>query len=84
MDSETAFSSDSDYDEFANEILSEGNILQLCQFKPIFTAAEILAKKDLVGTSAIVFDRLLHHRTWCASTSLGTNRGQKLKDGWRY
>ena len=34
IDSETDFSSDSDYDEFANEIL------QLFQFEPVFAAAE--------------------------------------------
>ena len=41
MDSETDFSSNSDYDEFANKIVFVGNILQSFQFKPIFTAAEI-------------------------------------------
>ena len=45
-----------------NEILFVSNILQLFQFEPIFTAAEIQAKKDLAGTSALVFDNLLHHR----------------------
>ena len=42
MDSETNVPSDSDYNEFANEILFVG----------IFTAAEIPAKRDLAGTSA--------------------------------
>ena len=51
-DSETDFSSDSDYDEFANEILFMGNIRQLFQFEPVFTVAEIQVKQDLVGTSA--------------------------------
>ena len=45
MDSETAFSSDSDYDEFANKILSEGNILQLFQFEPIFTMLKYKLKR---------------------------------------
>ena len=40
MDSETDFSSDSDCDEFANEIPTVGDILQLFHFKPVFTAAE--------------------------------------------
>ena len=52
MDSETDFSSDSDYYEFANEIHFVGDILQPFQFEPIFTAAEIQAKKDIAGTSA--------------------------------
>ena len=43
MDSETDFSSDSDYNEVANEILFVGNILQPFQFETIFTAAEIQA-----------------------------------------
>ena len=51
-DSETDFFSDSDYDEFANEILFMGNIRQLFQFEPVFTVAEIQVKQDLVGTSA--------------------------------
>ena len=42
MDSETDFSSDSDYD---NEIVFVDDILQPFQFEPIFTAAEIQAKK---------------------------------------
>ena len=46
MDSETDFSSGSNY-EFANEIPFVGNILQLFQFEPIFTAAG----KDLANTS---------------------------------
>ena len=45
MDSETDFSSDSDYGDFANEIPFVSNIKQLFQFKPVFTAAEIQAKK---------------------------------------
>ena len=52
MGSETDFSSDSDYDEFANEIPFVGNIMKPLQFEPIFTAAEIQAEKDLAGTSA--------------------------------
>ena len=44
MDSETAVSSDSDYNEFANEILFVGDILQPLLFEPVFTAAEIQAK----------------------------------------
>ena len=52
MHSETDFSSDSDYNEFANEMPTVGDILQLFQFEPVFTAAEIQAKKDLTGTSA--------------------------------
>ena len=44
VESETDFSSDSDYDEFANEISFESNILQPFQFEPVFTAAEIQAK----------------------------------------
>ena len=41
MDSETDFSSDSDYNEFAHEILFVGDILLPFQFEPVFTAAEI-------------------------------------------
>ena len=41
MDSEMAFSSCSDYDEFANEIQFVGNIVQLFEFAPIFTTTEI-------------------------------------------
>ena len=37
-----------DYNEFTNEIPFVGDILQL---EPIFTAAEIQAKKDLAGNS---------------------------------
>ena len=51
-DSETDFSSDSNYVEFANEITYVGNIMQPFQFEPIFTTAEIQQKKDLAGTSA--------------------------------
>ena len=61
MHSETDFSSDSDYNEFANEMPTVGDILQLFQFEPVFIAAEIQAKKDLSGTSATVFYFLLHH-----------------------
>ena len=81
MDSEIDFSSNSDYDEFANEILFVGNILQPFQFEPIFIQAVIQAEKDLAGPSVVVFDWLLHHRTWCTTSSLG---GQKLKDGCSY
>ena len=59
MDSETNFSSESDYDEFVNEIPFVGDILQLFQFELVFTAAEIQAKEDLAGTSVIVFDLIL-------------------------
>ena len=52
MDSETDFSSDSDYDEFAYEILFVGDILQPFQFKSVFTAAEIQSIKDL-GKAAV-------------------------------
>ena len=58
MDQDTYFSSDSDYDEFANEIPFVDDVLQSFQFEPVFIAAEIQA-----GTSAIVFDRLLRHTT---------------------
>ena len=51
IDWETDFSTDSVYDESANEILFVGNILQPFQFETIFTAAEIQAKKDLIGTT---------------------------------
>ena len=47
MDSETG-----DYNEFANETPFENNMLQLFQFQPVFTAAEIQAKRDVAGTSA--------------------------------
>ena len=60
-DSETNFSSDSDCDEFANEIQFVGDILQPFQFELVFTAAELQAKKDIACTSVIVFDRLLRH-----------------------
>ena len=39
IDSETAVSNDSDYDEFANEILFVGDILQVFQFEAVFTSA---------------------------------------------
>ena len=45
MDSKTDFSTDSDYNEFRNEISFVGDILQLVQFEPVFTAAEIQAKR---------------------------------------
>ena len=45
MDSETDFSNNSNYDEFANEISFVSDILQPYQFEPVFTAAEIQAKK---------------------------------------
>ena len=48
MDSETDSSSYSDYNEFANEIPFVGDMLQPCQFEPVFTAAETQA-----GTSAL-------------------------------
>ena len=47
MDSDTDFSSDSDYSEFDNELLFVGDILQLFQFEPVSTAAEIQTKKDM-------------------------------------
>ena len=37
MDSETNFSSESNYNEFANEIPFVINILQQFQFEPVFT-----------------------------------------------
>ena len=61
MDSETDFSSDSDCDEFANEIPLVGDIRQSFQFEAVFKAAEIQTKNDLAGTSG-VFDLLLLHR----------------------
>ena len=60
MKSKTDFSSDSDY-QFANEIPFVGDILQPFQFEPVFTVAEIPAKKDIAGTSATAFDWLLIH-----------------------
>ena len=45
IDLETDFASHSDYDDFANEIQFVGDILQPIHFEPIFTAAEIQAKK---------------------------------------
>ena len=45
MDSETDFSSNSDYHEFVNEILFVSNILQPFQFEPVFTAVEIQATR---------------------------------------
>ena len=41
MGSTTDFSSDHDYEEFANEIPLMGDILQSFQFEPVFTATEI-------------------------------------------
>ena len=41
-DSETDFSSDSDYDEMANEIPFLSNILHPFQFEPVLTAAELV------------------------------------------
>ena len=52
MDWETDFSSDTDYDEFADEIPYVGNILEPFQFYPVFTAAKIQDFKNLAGTSA--------------------------------
>ena len=74
MDSETDFPSDSNCDEVANEIPFVGNILQLFQFEPFFTTAELYCK----------IDQLLHHRTWFAGSSLGGIHGQKLKNGCTY
>ena len=45
QDSETDFSSDSDYDQFANEIPFVSNILQPFQFEAVFPAGVIQAKK---------------------------------------
>ena len=53
MDSEIIFFTDSNYDEFANEILFVGDIFQRFQFESVFTAAEIQAKNDFAGTSAL-------------------------------
>ena len=66
--SETDFSTNSNYDEFANELPFVGDILQSFQFEPLFAAAKIQAKKNLSGTST-VFDWLLSYRTWCAAIS---------------
>ena len=44
MDSETDFSSDSDCDEFANEIPFVGDVLQPFQFERVFTADDIQVK----------------------------------------
>ena len=44
MDSESASSSDSDYNKFSNEKLYVGDIQQMLLFEPIFTAAEMQAK----------------------------------------
>ena len=41
MFSETDFSSDTNYDEFANEIPFVGDILQPFQFEPVLTACEL-------------------------------------------
>ena len=49
MNSETDFSSDSDYDEFANKIPFVDNIQQLFQYKPVLTAGEKQAKIDRAG-----------------------------------
>ena len=38
-------SSDSDYDQFANEIPLVGNILQTFEYQPLFTAAETQAEE---------------------------------------
>ena len=46
MYSERDIFSDSDYNEFANEIQFVCNNLQPFQFEPVFTAAEIQAKKN--------------------------------------
>ena len=45
------FSSDKNYDEFANETLFVGGILKPFQLEPVFTVAEIQSKKDLAGTN---------------------------------
>ena len=44
MDSETVFVSDSDYDEFANEILFVGDIFHPFKFEPVSSAAEMQVK----------------------------------------
>ena len=44
MDSETDFSSDSNYNEFANEIPFVGDIILPFQFEQVFTDVEIQAK----------------------------------------
>ena len=46
MDLETGFCSESDYNEFANEILFVGDILQQIPFKQVMTAVEIRTKKS--------------------------------------
>ena len=53
MDSDTDYSSNSDYDEFSNEITFVSNILQSFEVELSFTAAEIQTQKDLAGTTAI-------------------------------
>ena len=55
MDSETDFSSDSDYDEFVTEIQFAGDILQPCQFESVFTAAKTQVKNTyLILVPAVV------------------------------
>ena len=75
MDSETNISSDSNYNEFANEVPFVGNILQPFESEAIFTAAEIWTKKRPI---------VLHHITWWTANSLGGVHGQKLKNGCGY
>ena len=53
MDSETYFSSDSDYDEFANKIQFVGDILQSFQFEPVFTDTR---QNVLAGTNVTELD----------------------------
>ena len=45
MDSDTDFSSDNDYDEFANDSPVVCDMLQPIKFEAAFTAAEIHGKK---------------------------------------
>ena len=82
MDSETDLFSDSDYSQFANELLFVGDILQPFQFEPVFTSPEIQAKKDLAGTSASDSDRLLYQRcqlVWFTGKPYGF-----LRFAWAY
>ena len=78
IDSKSDFSSDSDYDEFANEMSFVDDILQPFQFEPVLTIAEIQVKRDLTGTCAIFFKSLLHHRT-CAASSLSERLAVSIK-----
>ena len=62
MDSETDFPSDSNYNEFANEIPYLGDMLQLFQVECVFSQLLKHKLNDLAGTGASGGDWLLHHR----------------------